>query len=138
MITINLSNIEERVISASLGEYYGGSSLTLRDISGYSIEEVESTLKHWNEEYKENHNTATLTNKDWKLIYDSVNAVIYALGPSELETCTGLVPLKFLQTNLNIASKLWGAYGGAKWEDYYSSDSFCSAAPQASPRFQTR
>ena len=30
-----------------------------------------------------------LTQSQWRIMYESLNAVIYGLGPTELQTCTG-------------------------------------------------
>jgi hypothetical protein len=50
-----------------------------------------------------------------RAIYDLIHAAIYCLGKFELQTLTGATLEAAVDTNLLIASKLWGAYGGSRF-----------------------
>ena len=57
-----------------------------------------------------------LTVEEWRVMYESVNAVIYGLGPSELHTYTRHNLQEVCSINLKICAILWGAYGvGRSW-----------------------
>ena len=57
-----------------------------------------------------------LSEPRWRLVYDSINAVVYGLGPFELSTCTHLNLAEACNLNLKICSSVWGFYGDADWE----------------------
>ena len=118
-ITIELDPREMRVVNSSLNEYGGGSARTLSLISGHSRGLVSTIKNEVQAQQSSGSSSLSLMEEHWRAIYDSVNATLYALGPFELETCTGCGPIDFLQTNLTIASHVWGAYGKARWCDYY-------------------
>jgi len=50
-------------------------------------------------------------------LYQAINAAIYALGPMELTTLTGLELPDAAEVNLRICVGNWGAYGGVAWSD---------------------
>ncbi|MEM7583470.1 MAG: hypothetical protein AAF560_08830 [Acidobacteriota bacterium] len=117
-ITVGLENWEMRVIRAALREYGGGSAASVRRLSGHDRSTRDSPWGTVDSAVKEGANELTLSEGEWRLVYDSINATIYALGPNELETVTGYNLLEMLQANLTIASSVWGAYD-AKWADHY-------------------
>lgn len=119
LITINFDRREMRVILSSMNEYGGGSASSVKRLSGHAHEVISSAISAVDEQRSPDVESITLREDQWRVIYDSINATIYALGPFELETCTGCNPIDMLETNLSIASHVWGAYGKAKWRDYY-------------------
>lgn len=119
MISVELGPSDRRVIFASFSEYGGGSADAMRNISGHSESNILLVDRLFRAFWESDSSVLTLPEEHWRIVYDSINATITALGPFELQTCTGCDPIDMLQTNLTIASKVWGAYGGAKWSDYY-------------------
>lgn len=117
--TVELKTWELGCIRSALGEYGGGSAHELRALSGHDIRYGDSLSGLVKAAVAQGTHHLTLTEEDWRIIYDSLNATIQALGPVELEAVTGHTPLEMLQTNLTIAATVWGAYGGAKWADFY-------------------
>ena len=118
-ITIELSATDVHVISAGLAEYGGGSASDIATLSGHDDRAVQPIYKKIERLRVSDANELSLTEAEWRVIYDSVNAALYALGPFALELCTGCSLVDLLQTNLHITTSVWGMYGGAKWADYY-------------------
>ena len=57
-----------------------------------------------------------LSEEHWRIVYESINALLYGLGPFELFTLKGMELHEVCNLNLKICSHVWGAYGGCKWE----------------------
>ena len=51
-----------------------------------------------------------LSERDWRLIYEVINAVIYELGPEELETITGHELNEFLSACRTIYAKVYNRF----------------------------
>ncbi len=122
IIKIEFDPREMQVIWSALIEYGGGSSYVMGRISSHSTETISPIYEMVKECRTLNVNSLALAEDQWRVIYDSINATIYALGPFELEICTGCGLIDILQTNLTIATHVWGAYGGARWSDYYKAE----------------
>ena len=52
-----------------------------------------------------------LTETQWRVMYESLNAVIYGLGPV-LQTCTGQHLHDACNLNLRICQNVWGVFQG--------------------------
>lgn len=118
-ISIKLSARDRSVIYMSLSEYGGGSASAMRRISGHAAQTISEVDRLYQDFWDSEQSVLSLSESQWRVIYNSINATVCALGPFELETCTGCEPIDMLETNLTIASKVWGAYGGVRWSDYY-------------------
>ena len=112
---IELSVFELRAALASLHKCGGGSAHAMYSISGHGADAVVAVRTKLRELRASGATVCSLAESEWRVVYDSVNAVLDALGPSELHTCTGSEIGEVLQTNLTIAAGVWGAYGGASW-----------------------
>lgn len=124
-ISIAFERRELSVIIAAIAEYGGGSCRAMERISGLSgqlMQDVEQKIEQFREQAKKQTLcTITLAEPEWKMVYDSINAMIYALGPFELELLWGNTPFDVLEANQKICVAVWGAYGGQKWTDKYES-----------------
>lgn len=95
-------------------EFFGGGSTTaIQRILGDSteaareLEPIVETQSESDSEYLE------LMKTQWRTMYESLNAVIYGLGPAELNNLTGEDSLAAAaDLNLRICSGVWGAYRG--------------------------
>ncbi len=117
MVKIDFEASEQRFLSWVFMEIFGGGSTRIiQKILGELVEDarsLEATIK-LQCELKES--SICLTDKEWRVMYESVNAVIYGLGPSELHTCTGHNLQEVCSINLKICAVLWGACGvGRSW-----------------------
>ncbi len=124
-ISIVFDRKELSVIISAIAEYSGGSFKAMERISGLSdelMQDIEKKIEQFHEQAgKQPDCTVTLAKQEWKMVYDSINAMIYALGPFELELLWRNTPFDVLETNQKICTAVWGAYGGQKWTDKYES-----------------
>ena len=58
-----------------------------------------------------------LPEADWRIIFDSVHAAMYALGPFEVPVILGSSLVELADINLAIAVGVWDAYGGLTWAE---------------------
>jgi len=118
LVSIKLSKEDRSIISMCLMQYYGGTWEVMESITGLKDTDAEFLEKIFDSREWTNEEVS-LGEKQWRMIYDSINAVLYALGPSEVEMIVGYGPLQLLQTNLTICSKVWNAVGNSKWTEHY-------------------
>ena len=119
--SIEFSESEISVLRAVFTELYGGSSKAIISISNHPECELEELSAQIRENIRAKHYIWEFEESEWREIYDFINAVIYGLGPFELEMLTRHTIYEILQTNLRICTSLWGAYGGASWVEKYQS-----------------
>lgn len=96
----------------------GGSTTAIQRILGDSteaaraLEPIVRTQADLNSPYLE------LTEAQWRTMYESLNAVIYGLGPAELHILSSDGLAEVADLNLIICSKVWGAYrGDLVWDE---------------------
>ncbi len=58
-----------------------------------------------------------LSEKEWRVVFDAVQAAMYALGPFEVPVILGSSLVELADINLRICVDVWGAYGGLTWEE---------------------
>jgi hypothetical protein len=116
-IAIALDNHEQRFLTTVLLEVFGGgSTVVIQKILGSAHWEVARYLREpVQSQVDRGLASIELTAEEWRVLYESINAVVYGLGPSELQTCTGYNLPEVCNINLKICVSLWGAYGGRKW-----------------------
>lgn len=118
-LTIVLSPTQISVIASVLNEFGGGSSDDMCRMTGQSPDSAWEIRNLFEDRAGEGDNRVTMDETDWIIIYHSINASIYALGPFELETLFPANFLEVLQTNQVICSELWGVYQGLTWTERY-------------------
>ena len=75
-ITIELSATDVHVISAGLAEYGGGSASDIATLSGHDDRAVQPIYKKIERLRVSDANELSLTEAEWRVIYDSVNAAL--------------------------------------------------------------
>ena len=118
-ITIEFDAEAQRFLALVFVEVFGGgSTAAIQTILGDSVEaarELEPIVKA---QWKSDSGYLELTQSQWRIMYESLNAVIYGLGPTELQTCTGTYLHQAANINLKICSAVWGAFFGRyRWND---------------------
>jgi hypothetical protein len=116
-IAIALNNPEQRFLATVFREVFGGgSTATIQKILGSAHLEVARYLRATVQlQVDRELASIELTAEEWRVVYESINAVVYGLGPGELQTCTGYDLPEVCNINLKICVSLWGAYGGRNW-----------------------
>ncbi|XGB42580.1 MAG: hypothetical protein LVS60_01570 [Nodosilinea sp. LVE1205-7] len=117
IIEINFEPSEQRFLDWVFMEVFGGGfTRTIQKILGNSVEDARCLRSKIRLQCEANSTSICLTAQEWRVMYESVNAVIYGLGPSELHTCTGHNLQEVCSINLKICAVLWGACGvGRSW-----------------------
>ena len=108
---------EQRFLSWVFMEIFGGGSTRIiQKILGDSVEDARYLEAKIQLQCELNQSLMCLTAAEWRVMYESVNAVTYGLGPSELHTCTGHNLQEVCIINLKICAVLWEACGvGRIW-----------------------
>lgn len=112
-ITLSLTALQIEFLQSCGREMLAGASATgIRRIFPGTADEIATLMPLF---ATESATDLVLPESDWRKIYDMIHAVIYGLGSSELQTLTGLTLTEAVNTNLTIASQIWGVYGGARF-----------------------
>ena len=112
-ISIGFTKRQRRFLTSALVEVSGGGSTkVIQATLGTELEAVERLEKKIGDQP---HSTVSLSSSEWRTLYHSINAVVYGLGPFELDTCTGMRLADVCNINLAICSAVWGVYYGAQW-----------------------
>lgn len=116
-IAITFDEREQYLLSFVFVEVFGGGSTrTIQNILGNSVEAARSLESKVRLQTEARLPSINLTVDEWRVMYESLNAVIYGLGPSELHTCTGHNLQEACNINLKICAAVWGAHGvGRAW-----------------------
>ncbi len=121
-IKIPFSQREQHFLSFVFVEVFGGGSTrAIQTVLGDHVSaarELQPLVRLQSESESE---FIELTESQWRVMYESMNAVIYGLGPCELETCTGMYLHDVCNLNLRICSHVWGVFQGKY--DWAASDS---------------
>ena len=117
LIEIEFEPSEQRFLDWVFMEVFGGgSTCVIQRILSSSVEAANSLRLKIRLQCELTSSSLCLTVEEWRVMYESVNAVIYGLGPSELHTCTGYSLQEACNINLKICAVLWGACGvGRSW-----------------------
>lgn len=115
-INITFNEREQHFIRFIFVEVFsGGSTRPIQKILGTHIDAAIDLEAKLSSQSKQGLASISLTAKEWRVVYESINAVIYGLGPHELQTCTGKSLQEACNINLKICVAVWGAYGGMGW-----------------------
>lgn len=117
IIEIKFEPSERRFLAWVFMETFGGGATRIiQKILGDSVEDARRLETNIRLQGEVNSTSICLTAEEWRVMYESVNAVIYGLGPSELHTCTGYNLQEVCSINLKVCAALWGACGvGRSW-----------------------
>jgi hypothetical protein len=117
IVEINFEPSERKFLFWIFIEIFGGGSTRIiQKILGDSVENAHYLKAKVQLQYELKQSCICLTAEEWRVVYESVNAVLYGLGPSELHTCTGHNLQEACSINLKICTVLWGACGvGRSW-----------------------
>jgi hypothetical protein len=116
MITIDFNQSEQNFLAFVFVEVFGGGSTqSIQNILGVRVGAARELGQEVRLQSKSGLPSIVLSADEWRVMYESINAVIYGLGPSELATCTGYDLQAVCSLNLRICAAVWGAYGGADW-----------------------
>ena len=86
---VHLTERQRRFVRQCCGEAGGGSAQQFLAIAGHDAATIRSAA----EAYRAAATTpdaVSLPETIWRVLYDAINAAIYALGPAELQTVTGV------------------------------------------------
>ena len=96
----------------------GGSTAAIQKILGDFVDVARDLRPIVKAQSESDSEYLELTASQWRVMYESLNAVIYGFGPGELQTCTGTYLHEAANINLKICSAVWGAYlGRYRWDD---------------------
>jgi hypothetical protein len=117
IIEINFESSEKRFLAWVFMEIFGGGSTqSIQKILGGFVEDARYLEPKIRLQSESTSASICLSADEWRVMYESVNAVIYGLGPSELHTCTGYNLQEVCSINLKICAVVWGACGvGRSW-----------------------
>ena len=117
-IKIEFNEREQWLLSFALMNIFGGGSTNmLQNILGKNVESARLLESKVEVQVNRKHSSIELTSNEWRVMYESLNAVIYGLGPCELPTITGFTLQEAYDVNLKICVAVWGAYGGRTWQE---------------------
>lgn len=115
MIEIILSELNRSVASHALLESYGGYAgkflPTYLNSNSDDLRALSEKLKG----RKIGNESICLSTAGWRLIVEAINAVIYELGPEELQTITGHELKEFLNTGRVIYSNVYNRKCSQMW-----------------------
>lgn len=116
-IAIAFNEQEQHFLAFVFMEVFGGGSTRIiHNILGNYVEAAHLLAPNVRSQSKADLPSITLTANEWRTMYESLNAVIYGLGPNELHTCTGHNLQEACSINLRICAAVWGAHGvGRAW-----------------------
>ncbi len=115
--TIEFEQSQQKFLFSIFSEVFdGGSTQAIQNILGDRVAEAKQLRNSVETQVKKDAKSIKLTNERWRVIYESINAVIYGLGPFELQTLTGCDIQDALNINLRICSQVFGVYGKVTWE----------------------
>jgi hypothetical protein len=116
-IAIVFNQDEQKSLSWVFMEVFGGGSTRIiQKILGDQVESARQLESKIQAQVDSSGDAIELTAVEWRVMYDSLNAMIYGLGPSELHTCAGHSLQSACDLNLKICAALWGARGvGHAW-----------------------
>lgn len=115
MIEVNFPPNGLAVVRSALLESYAGYA------GGFIPEFLDSTNAQLEQLWKivddtsKQENTLTLPKKEWRLIFEAINVVIYELGPEELHTITGYELNEFLNTGRVIYASVYKRSNTRTW-----------------------
>jgi hypothetical protein len=116
MITIAFNQSEQDFLAFVFVEVFGGGSTeSIQNILGDRIAAARELAQEVRLQSKSGSPSIDLSAAEWRVMYESINAVIYGLGPSELATCTGYQLHEACGINRRICAVVWGAEGGSDW-----------------------
>jgi hypothetical protein len=117
IVEINFEPSEQRFLSWVFMEIFGGGSTRrIQKILGSCVEDARFLEPKIRLQCEAESALICLSAEEWRVMYESVNAIIYGLGPSELHTCTGYNLQEVCSINLKICAVLWEAHGvGRRW-----------------------
>jgi hypothetical protein len=116
MIAIDFNQSEQDFLAFIFVEVFGGGSTqSIQNILGDRVAAARELGQEVRLQSKSGSPSIDLSADEWRVMYESINAVIYGLGPSELATCTGYQLHEACGINLRICAVVWGADGGADW-----------------------
>lgn len=117
-IRIEFNEREQYLLGFTFMTIFGGGSTTvLQNILGEYVEDARILESKVAAQVKLKHRSIELATDEWRVMYESLNAVIYGLGPSELHTITGFTLAEACDVNLKICSAVWDAYVGRTWQE---------------------
>ncbi len=110
---VQLGERQQRFVLQCCNEVGGGSAREYLAIAGHDA----ATIRAAAEDFRVAMQAAavSLPESTWRVLYNSINAAIYALGPAELHTVTGFLLSEAADVQLRLCSNVWGAYGEATW-----------------------
>jgi hypothetical protein len=116
-IKINFNEEEKYFLAFVFVEVFGGGSTqVIQNILGNYVEAARHLESKVRFQAGASSPSVDLTVDVWRVMYESLNAVIYGLGPSELHTCPGHNLQEACNINLKICAAIWGAKGvGRAW-----------------------
>jgi hypothetical protein len=116
-ITIAFSEREQWFLAFVFVEVFGGGSTRIiQNILGSYVEAARSFESKVRLQTEAELPSLNLTGDEWRVMYESLNAVIYGLGSNELHTCTGHSLQEACNINHKICGAVWGAQGvGRAW-----------------------
>lgn len=116
-ITVSFSKREQWFLAFVFVEVFGGGSTRIiQNILGDYVEAARNLESKVRLQTEAELPSLNLTSDEWRVMYESLNAVIYGLGPNELHTCTGHNLQEACSINLKICAAVWGAHGvGRAW-----------------------
>ena len=121
-IKIPFAGKEQHFLSFVFMEVFGGGSTrSIQTVLGEYVSDARELEPIVRQQAKSETKFIELTEAQWRVMYESMNAVIYGLGPGELQTCTGQNLHDACNLNLRICSHVWGAFQGKyEWAESIS------------------
>jgi hypothetical protein len=133
-ITIAFNKREQHFLSFVFTEVFsGGSTSRIQNIIGHHVEAARQLRPKVKLQSESESLSIELTANEWRVMYESLNAVIYGLGPHELQTCTDYYLHEACDINLKICSAVWGAYGGMTWAEAHAHAMMIAQTPTKPP-----
>jgi hypothetical protein len=117
MITIAFNQSEQDFLAFVFVEVFGGGSTqSIQNILGDRVEAARDLGQEVRLQSKSGSSSIGLSQDEWRVMYDAINAVTYGLGASELATCTGYSLQSVCNINLRICAAVWGVHDD-RWPD---------------------
>ena len=112
-IKITFTKRQQRFLSFVFTEVFGGGSTqAIQAVLGDAVSDARELRPLVRLQSESETEFIELTETQWRVMYESMNAVIYGLGPGELQTCTGQFLHDACNLNLRICSHVWGVFQG--------------------------
>ena len=121
-IKITFTKRQQRFLSFVFTEVFGGGSTqAIQAVLGDAVSDARELRPLVRLQSESETEFIELTETQWRVMYESMNAVIYGLGPGELQTCTGQFLHDACNLNLRICSHVWGVFQGKyEWAESVS------------------